>query len=298
MATYNFIQLASETFTEANANPLPAARWRVVGGDSSDAALQVVSNTCRATSTVSACGEVFIGVTVPNDHYIGIKITRNLGEVVSLYTRLSDGDNSAYEFDIVDNGDGTADIGITWLDDTDDDSELLFENPALPWANNDVFIAASIGSTHLLFQNGNIVAQAQDSRIPTGVPFLEISTDTINNVRLTNFVTGQITQQGGSSLRINGPNSFIETAGVYVWDYDFNMITIGAAHSLPLLHRGPLSSVETNGVYAWDYDYNMALIAASLGISLLTRGPLAFTFQNGSYVWDYDHNMALIQAAL
>lgn len=193
---YILTQLASETFTEANVNPLAAARWRIVGGDSADAGLQVVSNTCRASSTSVACGEVYTAVAVPNDHYVGIKITRNIGEVVSLYTRLSDGDDSAYEFDIIDNGDGTAIIGITWLDDSGDDSEIIFENDTQPWANNDVFIAASIGSTHLLFQNGNIIAQVVDTRIPAGVPFIEISTDTINNVRLTNFVTGAITMSG------------------------------------------------------------------------------------------------------
>ena len=198
---YIFTQLAADTFTQAN-GPLNPAVWTATDPiNVGDAPLAVVSNQCRGTSIIQANGMIYTGITWPNDQWASVKMVRNQ-EITSLYTRVSADELSAYEFDWLDNGDGTAELDIIVFVNGADGVQI-YDNPSVPWANNDVFKVASIGSTHLIFQNGVLIngpSGTVDTNLASGNVLLEISESTsLTEVRLTNFLGGLITQTGGGS---------------------------------------------------------------------------------------------------
>lgn len=183
-----FIQLVSESFTEPNRNPLDPARWTTVIEQGNITPLQIVSNTCRGTNTTTGNAEKYIGISWPDNQWIEFKIQNLVEEVVSLYLRLSADQTNAYEFDIIDNGGGTATVGISFLDGGD----ILFENDTLAWKNGDVFRAAVVGHTLLFYQNGNLIGQATDTTLSSGSPFIEIDTDDLTAATLVNFAGGMV----------------------------------------------------------------------------------------------------------
>jgi hypothetical protein len=122
-----------------------------------------------------------------------IKVQKCTAEEFDILLQVDVTGNIGYDFFFVDNGDGTADAGIV-----DNESNIVYENVALPWANNDVFMFACIGLTLLAFQNGVLIGQGTESvaALTGGLPTLAISTDTIGNVRLVDWIAGSLVANG------------------------------------------------------------------------------------------------------
>lgn len=189
-----FVQLAADTFVRANENPLNPANWTV--GTDGYFPLNIVSNTCRATDATNTDDnlEVFTGTPLPNDQYAEYKLTRLIdGETSAIGARVdSTGDFGVFLF-FSDNGDGTVVCEIlSFYSLTDPNSPAtIFENDALPFAANDVVRIAVIGKTAYAFQNGNQIGTGTDpNMVPSGSPCIDIETDTLNAVRITNFTAG------------------------------------------------------------------------------------------------------------
>jgi hypothetical protein len=264
--SYVLTPLVSETFTEANRNPLNPANWTQFTDPDTYAPLQVVSNRCEATSTTLTSAENYTGIAWPSNQYASIKIQRNESEEVDIFLQSDATGEIGYDAFWVDNGDGTADVGID-----DNEGNTVFENPALPWANNDVFTFACFGLNLLIYQNGALIGQGLESTVilTGGVPAISISTDTISNVRLVDFVGGAVTNPVNLIVPVSIVNATINS-----------LVTSPSSDYLHLL--------DSKGkVIGW-IDFN-GLLGGSMGL-LGSKNPLPNALQvsnRGDSVSDY-----------
>jgi hypothetical protein len=276
--SYVLTPLASETFTEANRNPLNPANWTQFTDVVNYTPLQVVSNRCEATSTSITSAENYTGIAWPDNQYASIKIQRNTGEEVDIFLQSDASGEIGYDFSHVDNGGGTATVSIA-----DNEGNTVFENVALPWANNDVFTFACFGLNLLAYQNGTLIGQGLESTavLTGGVPALSVATDTLSNVRLVNFVGGSVTNPVAPVLPVSiigatnnalssSPSSdymhLLDSLGKVIGWIDFNGHLAGTLGLLPgskPLPNALLVSNRGDGVsdYFWFVTSNGQVLA-------------------------------------
>jgi hypothetical protein len=264
--SYVLTPLVSETFTEANRNPLNPASWTQFTDQAIFTPLQVVSNRCEATSTTAISAECYTGISFPNNQYASIKIQRNENEEVDIYLQCDATGEPGYDAFWDDNGDGTADVGIV-----DNEGNVVFENLALPWADNDVFAFACFGLNLLIYQNGVLIGQGLESTavLSGGAPAISITTDTISNVQLVDFVGGAVTSSVNPVVPVSIVNATINS-----------LVTSPSSDYLHLLD-------SKGNVIGW-IDFN-GLLSGSMGLSG-SKNPLPSALQvsnRGDSVSDY-----------
>ena len=193
MSSYIFTPVFTENFSVAS-NPLDPANFSTVPTYSPTRA---TGGTGRATTTAAVCASEYTGSlagTLGLNTYCSFKLNHLvIGSTAEfdLLTQIQPVTGDSYLGGVLDNGDGTLQISIL-VEDADVGPIILATIPSYStWAIGDVWTFANLGFNFYLFQNGNLVLQANDpAQTFTGnvVGFDFSPINTTNDVN-TNLVT-------------------------------------------------------------------------------------------------------------
>ena len=207
-----FTQLASDTFTRTDENPLNPSKWVPVVPNPIDSppfeVLAVVSDLCVSPTSASnhnTGGEQYVGVPLPSNQYVSFTIeTLTANGVVGAGIRSDNTTFVGYEVFIPN---GPLGSGVPIEIDNVGPSGGTLASTTTTINSGDVITLAAVGSNLFALVNGVIVLTATDSTYTSGTTFLEmvdglsqddvqVSSYAVGSVMSIGFITGQKASTG------------------------------------------------------------------------------------------------------
>lgn len=194
--TTNFNVLASDALNESD-GPLDPSKWSDMTGFNF-AELDIASGSCQADNADgNTCAEQYTGITWGDDQWAQIKFTHfqntiNGDTESSIWLRSDSGGENAYQFSFAAKGNGTLDVNLNvFVGNSQVAQPLATQSAGVPAEDGDIFRVASIGTTHIIWQNGNVIGVCTDTNVASGAVNIEITVNTdVTTVRLNNFSGG------------------------------------------------------------------------------------------------------------
>jgi hypothetical protein len=194
--SYQFTQLALDTFHRANENPLSdGGNWTAIVGD---APAKVLSDACALTVTadVTFCGAMFTGLTWPLNQWASVQLgTLNLtdsGTMAEIFLRdqVSLGTGYTGYFSL---GGVNGTFAYLYSNVT---SQVLYQ-AADTFASGDTLTFGVIGNVWVYYHNGALIATGTDTGAPPpSVPgvagFDFAATDSLSNLTIAKFAGGSM----------------------------------------------------------------------------------------------------------
>lgn len=193
-----FTQLVSDSFPQANENPLSSGGNWTTETTGVFVPPQVISNNVTNTSLLGSVYNAawYTGVSFPKDQYAEITISAAVlaTSFAIAYVRATAGVDTDYNLTI------GGPIGATaraFLIRRVTGTQTILVGPVtITLTLGDIFRIAVIGTTLSAFQNGVAIAGMSaitDSNISSGIPAIAVQTQTTNNdTKISKFAAGSI----------------------------------------------------------------------------------------------------------
>lgn len=153
--------LASDNFSSGSL----AAGWSAIFGLSECQVVSGSPNSTEPTALSTNCGQMFTGVSWPNDQTSEViaNLTKEANTFLSLYVRLQSGSKSGYQCDITN---GIATLYVV----TNGTATEIGSASGLTFASGDRFSLQAAGASLALYQNNKPLIYAWDTTYPAGAP--------------------------------------------------------------------------------------------------------------------------------
>jgi hypothetical protein len=193
--------IGSDNFTRANENPLSqGGNWTDV--PAGNASLQIVGDLCEGTSTTLNNGELYSGVSLPNNQYASVTYAASpaSGAYLTQFIRLTDngsflGSEPAYNLYVYE---GTWYVYIK-------NTTLIMDGGPITISAGDVFTLAAIGTTLYAYQNSTLLGSATNATYSSGIAALGINdvSSNLTTAQASNWVVGSASLTGTYSISGN-----------------------------------------------------------------------------------------------
>jgi hypothetical protein len=199
-----FTTLASDTFVRANENPLNPSNWTVDGSPIPpyDPPLQVLNDKCvmsDATIIANFAGpyaadgiDTFTGISWPNNQWAEVQLDA-LGfgsqdqSLMAIIFRSDVPVDHGYLLRVGSNGDGTANLVLSYFSSGGLSNAILVQLPAVPFSAGDKFRCVAAAQGLYVLRNSIILANVQDLNILSGTVGLQAQGTVIENIQMSNF---------------------------------------------------------------------------------------------------------------
>jgi len=191
--------IGSDNFTRANENPLSqGGLWATSAYNNH---LQIVSDLCEGTNATSSNdGQIYSGVSLPNDQYASVTYVASpvSGAYLTQYIRLTTNTyiqlDSAYNLYVYE---GTWYVYIK-------NTTLIMDGGPITISAGDVFTLAAIGTTLYAYQNSTLLGSATNATYSSGATALMIdNVSSLTDAQASNWVVGSASLTGTYSISGN-----------------------------------------------------------------------------------------------
>lgn len=193
-----FTQLATDSFPQANENPLSSGGNWTTQTTGVFVPAQVISHTVSNTSLLGSVYNAgwYTGVSFPNDQYAEITVSAAVltTSFAIAYVRATTGVDTDYN--LVISGPSGATARAFLIRRVAGVQTVLVGPVTITLTLGDIFRIAVIGTTLSAFQNGVAIAgmsAVTDSSIVSGIPAISVQTQTTNNdTEISKFAAGSV----------------------------------------------------------------------------------------------------------
>jgi hypothetical protein len=239
--------LASDNFASGSL----AAGWSAVPGQSSCQVIAGSPNYTEANAVLTPAGQIWTGLTWPNDQASEVTITMTGSAVVTTLLQLhvrnqGGGSYSGYRAIVKDSGAWEIDV-VTAGTPT-----VLASGTGLTIAANDIWVLQAAGSCISLYQNGNRVGYVGDATYTLGSPgYSQEATTTLSTNEVYSWRGYSAVQQDGvwqkQGIVLAPQTADLASSGIGVYEgcaiYDSNPQILAGPNVYKLwFSAGPLTS--------------------------------------------------------
>jgi hypothetical protein len=210
-----FTQLAADPFDRADENPINPAVWSLQNS-ANQSQCQLLGNECVSTSDVQACGDIYTGITWPDDQYAELRVDALSGveDSTGIFVR-SDVDAQTGYFAFIQGPPGPS-YEVDLFRVVAGNSQLL-TSFIVALALGDVLRIEAQGSLISVKVNEVLLGSATDSTTSSGSPAFFVSTfGAVTDVAISHFAAGSITEQEDPPRGPSGLNEAVPSDGGFL----------------------------------------------------------------------------------